>query len=84
VLRKRSPFAQQLSDARASSEVHGRRLSKVPTGNRVHAAARSQQSLRIRQNLGSRQNSFAPRSGGNSGTNSRAHSRRGSFAAAAV
>lgn len=59
VLRKRSPFAQQLSDARAEQGVTGRRLSKVPTGSRANSFARSQQNLRVRQALGSRQNSYA-------------------------
>lgn len=58
VLRKRSPFAQQLSDARAELNTGGHRLSRMPTGSRANSFARSQQNLRIRQNLGSRQNSF--------------------------
>jgi hypothetical protein len=58
-LRRRSPFAQQLSDARAQEHVNGRRLSKVPTGSRANSFARSQQDLRIRQTMGSRRNSFA-------------------------
>ncbi|KAL4754686.1 hypothetical protein BDW72DRAFT_189978 [Aspergillus terricola var. indicus] len=62
-LRKRSPFAQQLSDAKAELQSHGAihtgRLSRVPTGSRANSFARSQQNLRIRQTLGSRQNSFA-------------------------
>jgi hypothetical protein len=55
-LRKRSPFAQQLSDARHESA--GGHLARVPT-SRANSFARSQQNLRIRQNLGSRQNSYA-------------------------
>ncbi|KAL2833045.1 major facilitator superfamily domain-containing protein [Aspergillus cavernicola] len=62
-LRKRSPFAQQLSDARAEMQSHGAihtgRLSRVPTSSRANSFARSQQNLRIRQTLGSRQGSFA-------------------------
>ncbi|KAF4630986.1 hypothetical protein G7Y89_g7146 [Cudoniella acicularis] len=59
VLRKRSPFAQQLSDARAEQDTQGRRLSRLPTGSRANSFARSQQSLRIRQALGSKQNIMA-------------------------
>ncbi|TVY64180.1 putative efflux pump kojT [Lachnellula suecica] len=62
VLRKRSPFAQQLSEARSEGEALGRRGSNIgrPTnGSRQHSFARSQQDLRIRQNMGSRQNSIA-------------------------
>ncbi|OJJ58966.1 hypothetical protein ASPSYDRAFT_152456 [Aspergillus sydowii CBS 593.65] len=60
-LRKRSPFAQQLSDAKAEMQTHGGpgRLSRVPTSSRANSFARSQQNLRIRQTMGSRQNSFA-------------------------
>lgn len=58
VLRKRSPFAQQLSDARAELDVGGGRLSRMPTGSRANSFARSQQNLRIRHNMGSRQSSF--------------------------
>ncbi|KAL4803560.1 major facilitator superfamily domain-containing protein [Aspergillus unguis] len=61
-LRKRSPFAQQLSDAKAEMKSHGAihtgTLSRVPTGSRANSFARSQQNLRIRQTMGSRQNSF--------------------------
>jgi MFS family permease len=84
-LRKRSPFAQQLSDARAEQDTQGRRLAKRPTGSRVNSYARSQQDLRIRQAMGSRQNSYVggvrtPRrnSRNNSVANSRANSRRNS------
>ncbi|KAE9379101.1 putative MFS multidrug transporter [Stipitochalara longipes BDJ] len=62
VLRKRSPFAQQLSDARTESAVPGRRLSKVPSRQsaiRAHSFSRSQQELRMRQAMGSRQNSIS-------------------------
>jgi MFS family permease len=59
VLRKRSLFAQQLSDARAEQDASGRRLSRLPTGSRANSFARSQQDLRMRQALGSRQNSHA-------------------------
>jgi len=59
VLRKRSPFAQQLSDARKENDTQGRRLSKVPSNARAQSFRRSAQDLRIRQNMGSRQHSFA-------------------------
>ncbi|KAI9055448.1 hypothetical protein LZ554_000402 [Drepanopeziza brunnea f. sp. 'monogermtubi'] len=68
VLRKRSPFAQQLSDARAEQETLGRRLSKLPssdqaqrrpTTHREQSFVRSQQDLRMRQAMGSRQHSYA-------------------------
>jgi hypothetical protein len=55
----RSPFAQQLSEARAEEQNLGRRLSRVPAVSRGQSFARSQQDLRIRQALGSRQNSRA-------------------------
>ncbi|KAJ5054558.1 uncharacterized protein L3040_000828 [Drepanopeziza brunnea f. sp. 'multigermtubi'] len=67
VLRKRSPFAQQLSDARAEQETLGRRLSKLPssdqaqrrpTTHREQSFVRSQQDLRLRQAMGSRQHSY--------------------------
>ncbi|KAE8361996.1 major facilitator superfamily domain-containing protein [Aspergillus caelatus] len=80
-LRKRSPFAQQLSDARVELQTHGRRLSKIPSGSRANSFARSQQNLRIRQNLGSRQGSYIgsrPASHANSRVNSRVNSRRNS------
>ncbi|CEL00679.1 Putative MFS general substrate transporter [Aspergillus calidoustus] len=81
-LRKRSPFAQQLSDARAELQSHGAvhtgRLSRVPTTSRANSFARSQQNLRIRQTLGSRQNSFAA-----SRPTSRTASARPSFSAEA-
>ncbi|KAL3449671.1 major facilitator superfamily domain-containing protein [Aspergillus insuetus] len=81
-LRKRSPFAQQLSDARAELQSHGAvhtgRLSRVPTTSRANSFARSQQNLRIRQTLGSRQNSFAA-----SRPTSRTTSARPSFSAEA-
>lgn len=72
VLRKRSPFAQQLSEARAELDIGGGRLARMPSGSRASSFARSQQNLRIRQNLGSRQNSFVA---------SKPHSRQPSFAA---
>ncbi|KAI9373855.1 major facilitator superfamily domain-containing protein [Aspergillus egyptiacus] len=79
-LRKRSPFAQQLSDARAELQSHGAihtgRLSRVPTSSRANSFARSQQNLRIRQTLGSRQGSFAA-----SRPTSRSASARQSFSA---
>ncbi|KAL4793313.1 major facilitator superfamily domain-containing protein [Aspergillus venezuelensis] len=78
VLRKRSPFAQQLSDARNELQSHGHtgRLSRVPTGSRANSFARSAQNLRIRQTMGSRQNSFAA-----SRPQSRVASARPSFSA---
>ncbi|KAL4918245.1 major facilitator superfamily domain-containing protein [Aspergillus aurantiobrunneus] len=79
-LRKRSPFAQQLSDAKAELQSHGAvhtgRISHVPTSSRANSFARSQQNLRIRQTMGSRQNSFAA-----SRPTSRAASARQSFSA---
>jgi hypothetical protein len=62
VLRKRSPFAQQLSDARTESDVPGRRLSRIPSRQsaiRAHSFSRSQQELRVRQTMGSRKSSMA-------------------------
>ncbi|BCR88276.1 putative MFS multidrug transporter [Aspergillus chevalieri] len=58
-LRKRSPFAQQLSDARAEMHQHmaqGQGVSQL--NSRANSFVRSQQNLRIRQTLGSRQNSY--------------------------
>lgn len=72
-LRKRSPFAQQLSDARVEIQTHGRRLSKIPSGSRANSFARSQQNLRIRHNFGSRPGSYVgsqPATRGNSRNNS--------------
>uniref|UniRef100_A0A093VCD9 Putative transporter n=1 Tax=Talaromyces marneffei PM1 TaxID=1077442 RepID=A0A093VCD9_TALMA len=74
-LRKRSPFAQQLSDARATTDIAGHRLARLPTGSRANSFARSQQELRLRQALGSRQNSYY-----GSRANSRVNSRRNSIA----
>lgn len=71
VLRKRSPFAQQLEEARHDIATQGHRLSKVPEASRANSYARSQQDLRIRQTMGSRPGSRA---------NSRANSRRNSLA----
>jgi MFS family permease len=62
-LRARSPFAQQLHNARTDSD--GRRLSYVPSRasrpsqSRASSFARSQQDLRIRQTMGSRRQSQA-------------------------
>ncbi|TVY29300.1 Efflux pump [Lachnellula hyalina] len=56
VLRHRSPFAQQLEAAR--NEHSERRESRVPMGSRANSFARSAQNVSIRQNLGSRQNSY--------------------------
>ncbi|PWY74375.1 synaptic vesicle transporter [Aspergillus heteromorphus CBS 117.55] len=77
-LRKRSPFAQQLSDARVELETNGRRLSKIPSHSRANSFARSQQNLRVRQTMGSRPGSYvASRPASN--VNSRANSRRNSL-----
>jgi len=75
-LRKRSPFAQQLSEARNEAVNNGRRASKVPMASRASSYARSQQDLRIRQTMGSRPGSRVA-----SRANSRANSRRNSVAA---
>jgi len=61
VLRKRSPFAQQLSDARAGHDHKGDKLQQNSTGGRTSSFARSQQDLRIRQAMGSKQNSIGNR-----------------------
>ena len=76
VLRKRSPFAQQLADARAEND-DGRRLSKMPSHGSIsgrgsiagggystarrQSQVRSGQDMRLRTALGSRQNSYAVR-----------------------
>ncbi|KAJ5200953.1 hypothetical protein N7449_005756 [Penicillium cf. viridicatum] len=73
-LRKRSPFAQQLEDARHQMQVQSRRGSKIPPASRASSYARSQQDLRIRPTFGSRGNSRV-----NSQVNSRANSRRNSI-----
>ncbi|KAJ5441789.1 Major facilitator superfamily domain general substrate transporter [Penicillium cf. griseofulvum] len=73
-LRKRSPFAQQLEDARHQMQVESRRGSKVVPVSRLNSYVRSQQDLRIRPIIGSRGNSRA-----NSQANSRANSRRNSI-----
>ncbi|KAJ6150589.1 Major facilitator superfamily domain general substrate transporter [Penicillium samsonianum] len=73
-LRKRSPFAQQLEDARHQMQVQSRRGSKIPAASRANSYARSQQDLRIRPTIGSRGNSRV-----NSQVNSRANSRRNSI-----
>ncbi|KAJ5912184.1 uncharacterized protein N7473_001487 [Penicillium subrubescens] len=74
VLRKRSPFAQQLEEARHDMAIQGRRVSKVPEASRANSYARSQQDLRIRQTMGSR-----PGSRVTSRANSRVNSRRNSL-----
>lgn len=71
-LRKRSPFAQQLSDAR--KEINARPQISALQSSRVSSYARSQQSLRVHQAFGSRQGSYIA-SRGNSRVNSRANSR---------
>ncbi|KAI6246276.1 putative efflux pump kojT [Erysiphe necator] len=53
-LRHRSPFAQQLSDARAVQETPGLMDDKFPSGPLAKAVVRSQQDHRIRHALGSR------------------------------
>ncbi|TQS35650.1 hypothetical protein Golomagni_03925 [Golovinomyces magnicellulatus] len=54
VLRKRSPFAQQLSDARVGHDTPNSNTPKTQFGPYAKAVVRSQQDLRIRQTLGSR------------------------------
>ncbi|KAG9234434.1 MFS multidrug transporter [Amylocarpus encephaloides] len=54
-LRARSPFAQQLSSARAEIGDSGRRLSKVPTGSHTNSIARARQNFSVRKNTSSRQ-----------------------------
>ncbi|KAI9642408.1 hypothetical protein NHQ30_009213 [Ciborinia camelliae] len=89
-LRKKSPFAQQLSDAKAARNdiIHQREqrarqvsggvvtaiLSRMPTGARERSYARSQQDLRLRQKMGSRPPSTYEKSNPNSRANSRANS----------
>jgi len=86
VLRKRSPFAQQLSDAREArgeprvDKLDGPKVSRMPTGSRANSFARSQQNLRLRQAMGSNPNS-RNNSRHNSRANSRANSRRNSMEA---
>lgn len=77
-LRKRSPFAQQLSEARneIAHNIEERRHSKVPEHSRANSYARSQQDLRLRSALG---NSSRPGSQAASRANSRANSRRNSI-----
>lgn len=74
VLRKRSPFAQQLIDARV--ETHNRILEQnlASSMGKSNQLARSQQSVRIRQTMGSRTGSFV-----GSRVNSRSNSRRNSL-----
>ena len=86
-LRKRSPFAQQLSDARAEMHQHmaqGQGVSQL--NSRANSFVRSQQNLRIRQTLGSRQSSYIASRGPSqansrvpSQANSRVASRRNSL-----
>ncbi|KAL5350672.1 hypothetical protein ACLOAV_004241 [Pseudogymnoascus australis] len=80
-LRKRSPFAQQLSSAREEMATGGHRLSKMPTHSRANSFARSQQSVMVRQGLGSRQNSYISNSNKQSRANSRANTRPNSVIA---
>ncbi|KAL1858717.1 hypothetical protein Plec18167_003406 [Paecilomyces lecythidis] len=87
VLRKRSPFAQQLEDARqqTAADMSGDPDRPVrPAALRAHSFARSAQDLRIRQAMGSRHASSSrvnsrANSRANSRMNSRANSRRGSM-----
>ncbi|TVY34353.1 Efflux pump [Lachnellula occidentalis] len=58
VLRHRSPFAQQLEAARNTHAERRDSHSRVPVGSRANSFARSAQDVSIRQNLGSRQNSY--------------------------
>lgn len=77
VLRKRSPFAQQLSDAR--KELFSRpQLQSLQSQSRIRSFARSQQSVKVHQIMGSRAGSqMASRA--NSRNNSAANSRRNSL-----
>jgi len=61
VLRKRSPFAQQLSDARAGNNSKGNKSQEKSMGSRANSFARSQQDLRMRQATGSKQPSLGNR-----------------------
>lgn len=79
VLRKRSPFAQQLADARAEARSEkptkgpdGTPLSRRPTYLRANSHARSMQDVRVKQALGQRS---APHSRTNTRPNSAANSR---------
>lgn len=86
VLRKRSPFAQQLSQAREDTSTPSRRLSRVPSAASVarrQSFARSQQDLGVRRTMGSRNQSYA-RMEKTSQRNSPAVSRTNSRARAAV
>ena len=69
VLRKRSPFAQQLSDAREKEKGGERRVSRIPTGSRAQSFARSQQDIRLHSAMGSRRNSFVAQARGRKGVN---------------
>lgn len=61
VLRKRSPFAQKLSDAKTQKDATGAAGAPGarPAGSRRASSMRSQQHARLRQTMGSRQNSSA-------------------------
>jgi hypothetical protein len=64
-------------------DMTGNRLARLPTGSRANSFARSQQELRLRHALGSRQNSYygsRANSRANSRVNSRVNSRRNSIA----
>lgn len=77
VLRKRSPFAQQLAGAKQEHEERKGSMSRVNTNARTASYARSNQETSVRRTLGSRQNSYAAY-GRKSGQNTPAHSRPGS------
>lgn len=58
-LRKRSTFAQQLSDARQEIQAqYAQRGGRIPETSLANSIARSQQNVRVHQALGSRQGSF--------------------------
>ena len=59
VLRKRSKFAQQLSNSRAEKAPQGRRESRVPLGSRASSFARSEQNMRFKRRTSSRQGNAA-------------------------
>ena len=82
-LRKRSPFAQQLNDAR--EELHARRIRNQAGGSRANSIAREHQNVRLHEAMGSRPESFVasrPGSEANSRANSRPNSRPNSVYAA--
>lgn len=59
-MRKRSPFAQQLSDARQELQAqYAQRGARMPEATRANSIARSQQNIRVHQALGSHHGSTA-------------------------